>query len=177
MVSGQWNWMYNGFYSAMSKRHLSDAAELINICWLLSLPTSCRLLFSFEWGKLCSNNITGLYLPCFNFQWVGAAIVFALPTLLWRGKPIPENPSGKSEDLDDDYYNEISDSYYGTIFKYVGLRQRMSFVPLTLTLTTPNPPTRVFSSQNLPLNFSCSIFDAWGACSSFPEPLEGVFVA
>ena len=42
-------------YSAMIKMHLSDAAELINIGWLLSLSTSCRLLCSFEWGKLCSN--------------------------------------------------------------------------------------------------------------------------
>jgi hypothetical protein len=45
-------------------------------------------------------------------QWCGAAIVFALPTLLWRGKPLPETPSGKSgDDYDDgyddeDYYND-----------------------------------------------------------------------
>ena len=42
------------------------------------------------------------------FQWCGAAIVFWLPTLLWRGAPIPENPSGKSGDPIDEY-----DNYYG----------------------------------------------------------------
>lgn len=31
--------------------------------------------------------------------------MFLLPTLLWRGKPLPENPSGKSDDYDNIDYN------------------------------------------------------------------------
>jgi len=48
------------------------------------------------------------------FQWCGAAIVFWLPTLLWRGAPIPENPSGKSGDPTDEY------DYYGKIISVSG---------------------------------------------------------
>jgi hypothetical protein len=46
-----------------------------------------------------------------DFQWCGAAIVFTLPTLLWRGTPLPEKPSGKSDDLDGLDYddNELYD--------------------------------------------------------------------
>ena len=52
--------------------------------------------------------------------------MFTLPTLLWRGKPLPEKPAGKSgdddddddiDDYDDDGYvdYDIGDNY-GTIF-------------------------------------------------------------
>ena len=42
------NWSHALSYTTIIKRHLSDAAELINIGWLLSLSTSCWLLCSFE---------------------------------------------------------------------------------------------------------------------------------
>jgi hypothetical protein len=60
----------------------------LNICWLTITTLFCQ-------------------------QWCGAAIVFWLPTLLWRGKPLPENPAGKSDDYSQDfgsgdYYDEYS---------------------------------------------------------------------
>ena len=49
--------------------------------------------------------------------------MFALPTLLWRGKPLPEKPAGKADDDDTDYDDDDDgyvdydvDNNYGTIF-------------------------------------------------------------
>jgi hypothetical protein len=58
-------------------------------------------------------NFCWLTTALFFQQWCGAAIVFWLPTLLWRGKPLPENPAGKSDDYSEDYgsgdyYDEYS---------------------------------------------------------------------